>query len=147
MAGNSFNSFRIRALHKECLWKRGELDNMRLTVLSPQGNEFAYHQRKLNGIKTELSGVLLRNVPSDYFRSNNCTGVPWLLLRTDRWGRPMGAPEYADLLIALSVACGFVAMDVRKLDALCEDVPFVVVEDRRIATWRRDNGLNKIYGK
>ena len=147
MGGNNFNSSFIRTLHKKCLWKRGELDNMRISVLSPQGVEFTYHQRKINDIKPELSSLLIRNVPSDYFRSNGCDGVPWLLLRTDRWGMPFGDPEYVGLLIALSVACGFIAMDVRKIDGLAEDVPFVVVEDRRISAWRRSQGLYKIYGK
>lgn len=141
---NHYNGWFIRKAHAGCLWKRGEIDNMRVCVTSPMGREFVYHQRKLNELKPELSSLLLRNAPKFVFRTEGCKGVPWVVLRTDNQGQPFGELEYVDLLVSLAAACGFLTLTFEQVSYLYDSLPLVVVEDRRIVSWRKSAGRRKV---
>lgn len=132
MSNSLFNALHIGSLFKRCLWKRGELDTMRIAVLSGEGKECVFHRRKIEEIKGEIGRILLANIRSDMMRSVSDKGRPWMLMRSDREGLPMGMMENVDKLFALAQACEFVSVRMETVEGLENKIPFVIVEDIRI---------------
>lgn len=132
MSNSLFNSLHIGSLFKRSLWKKGELDTMRITVLSGDGRECVFHRKKIEEIKGEIGRILLANIRSDMMRSVSDKGRPWMLLRSDREGLPMGMMENVDKLFALAQACECVSVRMGEVNGLENKIPFVVVEDIRI---------------
>lgn len=132
---NPFNALNISSIHKRCLWKQGELDNMRITVLSGDGTEQVFHHRKIEKEKIRIGKILLDNMRPDMMRSNSSMGRPWMMMRSDRQGFPMGMMDSVDKLYCLSQACGFVSVKMEHVNGLDTPMPFVIVEDTRIRNY------------
>lgn len=145
MKPNPFNALNINDMYKRCLWKQGELDNMRVAVISGYGKEHIFHHRKIDRMKRRIGHMLLNNMRSDMMRSEGSGGRPWMLMRTDRQGLPMGMMESVDKLFCLAQACGFLSVRIDSVDGLDQPMPFVIVEDVRIRNWLKKEEHR--YGK
>lgn len=146
MRNDSFNALHINNVYSYCLWKRGELDHMSVTVVSGSGKEHTFHQRKLQEKKRHIGMLLTRNLRPDMMRSVSAVGRPWMLMRTGRDGMPMGVLENVDKLMALGQACGWITVWMDKVEGLEQPVAFVVVEDIRFRHWmylKRKMGYGK----
>lgn len=134
---NKFTYRIIRRIYEACLWKRGDLDGLRVTVNAVGGKTHTFHERRLLSYRKSLETMLLTHLPDRLKRSKGCTGLPWYTVRWDKDGQPIGSNEVVELLIALAVGAGLMTLDFRRIEGVEDVTAYVVVEDGKMLFRRK----------
>lgn len=125
----TFKSKTVEWLYNECQWKGHELESNCMKVTTPMGGVHCLHARRVKMWQKRIAR-LLKYCRTECFRSAG-GGMPWQSVRIGADGTELGL-SYADKLIALGLAAGFVTIEQRTVDGVGEAVPFAVVEDIRV---------------
>lgn len=139
---NKFTYRIIQRIYDECLWKRGDLDGLRVQVAAVGGKTHTFHERRLKTYRRSLETMLLTHMPDRLKRSKGCTGLPWYAVRWDKNGHPIGSNEVVELLIALAVGAELMTLDFRRIEGVEGMHAYVVVEDGKIR-FRRHREANE----
>lgn len=134
---NKFTYRMIERIYGECLWKRGDLDGLRMQVAGVDGTTHVFHERRLAAYQRSLETMLLTHMSDRLKRSKGCAGLPWYAVRWDKKGQPLGSNEVTAKFIALTVAAGLMTQEFRRVDGVENVVAYVVVEDGKIRYRRR----------
>ena len=141
---NKFTYRTIQRIYEECLWKRGDLDGLRVCITGALGKQHVFHERRLLSYRNSLEKMLLTHMPDRLMRTKGCKGLPWYAMRWNRLGQPVGSNEHTELLVALVAAAGLVEITHRKLDSVDEIVAYVVIEDGKIRFHQKRDASEKV---
>ena len=88
---------------------------------------------------------MLRATRSDLHRTVNPGGLPWRAARTWADGTTYEDEHYAEQMLALGVAAGFVTIIPKHIEGIDQPTQhFVVVENARIAHWLAEQRRSKL---
>lgn len=129
---NKFTYRIIRRIYEACLWKRGDLDGLRVAVTGVGGKVHHFHERRLKTYRPSLQRMLLTHMPERLMRSKGSKGLPWYSARWDKDGTPIGSNDIAELFVALCVGADLMSITFRRVEGVEEVTAYVIVEDGKI---------------
>ena len=138
--------WRIDNIYHSCVW-HGGLDSVRVDVEIEPGRVHKLHRLRVKEWRMIIARML-RATRSDLHRTVSPGGFPWRAARTWADDTTYEDEHYAEQMLALGVAAGFVTIIPKHIEGIDQPTQhFVVVENARIAHWLAEERRSKLKNK